>query len=175
MRASRGQPTAGNRPDVTRGVGDHGPVSYSRLDAGQSSDSERDNPHSATITHGSYSYKSLASDETFLTGGSSEQGDTALPSDSGLTVVALSNPHGESDAKPCDSGFHRGRLRASGRVSGFGRPRHWLGCSRSSPGYNRAGSRLAFPALRPPRAPLRSALLTGRRTLRQDRAHGARS
>src|SRR5829696_499165 len=92
-----------------------------------------------------------ASDETFLTGGSSEQGDTALPSDSGLTVVAQSNPHGESDAKPCDSGFHRGRLRASGRVSGFGRPRHWLGCSRSSPGYNRAGSRLAFPALRPPR------------------------
>src|SRR5215217_8011591 len=56
------------------------------------------------------------SDESFLTGGSSEQGDTALPSDSGLTVVALSNPHGESDAKPCDSGFHRGRLRASGRV-----------------------------------------------------------
>src|SRR5215217_9535570 len=67
------------------------------------------------------------SDESFLTGGSSEQGDTALPSDSGLTVVAQFNPDGESDAKRCDSGFHCRWNWASRRVSGFGRPRHWLG------------------------------------------------
>jgi hypothetical protein len=49
---------AGGGTDVTRGVGDHGPVSHSRLDAGQSLGSGQDNPHSATITHGSYTYKS---------------------------------------------------------------------------------------------------------------------
>src|SRR4051794_18191141 len=52
MPTSRGRQTAGNRPDLTRGVGDHGPVSHLRIDAGQSLSSERDNPHSAIITHG---------------------------------------------------------------------------------------------------------------------------
>src|SRR5215203_3112164 len=134
MRASRGQPTAGNRPDLTRGVGDHGPVSYSRLDAGQSSDSERDNPHSATITHGSYSYKSPGRWPILGlgTGQPSFSDDhprfvfiqIARPAMKLFLLAAVLNKatppcratadsrwfrctiHGESDAKPCDSGFH---------------------------------------------------------------------
>ena len=48
--------------------------------------------------------------------------------------------HGESNAKPCDSGFHGRRDWASRRVGCFGRPSHRLECPRGPPGYNRACS-----------------------------------